>query len=156
MPQNHQETAINTGRYSRWSNDRWPDEVRHAFDRFLQPEDSDASNVVTSQWAPRVDIREDDTRFVILADIPGVGPAQIEVSMVRGILSIKGEREGGNGEGTFTRVERSRGAFHRRFALPDSADADGIEAHGKLGVPEIVISKKAQATPRRITINSSQ
>lgn len=148
---------MNTGRHSLWSNNGWPDEVRQAFDRFLQPEDSDASNVVTSQWAPRVDIREDDKRFVILADIPGVDPAQIEVSMDKGILAIKGEREPGNfeGEGKFTRVERSRGVFHRRFALPDSADADGIEANGKQGVLEIVIPKKAQATPRRITINTS-
>jgi HSP20 family protein len=134
-----------------------PEELRQAFDRFLQPEDGDASNVVTSQWAPRVDIREDEQRFVILADIPGVDPAQIEVSMEKGILTIKGEREAGSAEsnGKFTRVERARGAFHRRFALPDSADADGITANGKFGVLEIEIPKKAQATPRRITINAS-
>jgi len=132
-----------------------PEEIRQAFDRFLQPEDSDASSVVTSQWAPRVDIREDEQRFVILADIPGVDPAQIEVSMDKGILSIKGERDvAAAQEGKFTRVERARGAFHRRFALPDSADAEGIVANGKFGVLEIVIPKKAQATPRRITINA--
>ena len=135
-----------------------PEEIRQVFDRFLQPEDSDTSSVVTSQWAPRVDIREDEQRFVILADVPGVDPAQIEVNMDKGILTIKGERgAGGNAEpdGKFTRVERARGAFHRRFALPDSADAEGVTANGKFGVLEIVIPKKAQATPRRITINAS-
>ena len=149
---------MNLGRHGIWNaGNGLPEEVRQAFDRFLQPEDGDASNVVTSQWAPRVDIREDEQRFVILADIPGVDPAQIEVSMDKGILTIKGEREAGSAEanGKFTRVERARGAFHRRFALPDSADADGITATGKLGVLEIVIPKKAQATPRRITINAS-
>jgi HSP20 family protein len=86
-----------------------------------------------------------------------VDPAQIEVSMEKGILTIKGEREAGSAEsnGKFTRVERARGAFHRRFALPDSADAEGITANGRFGVLEIVIPKKAQATPRRITINTS-
>jgi HSP20 family protein len=157
---------MNLGRHSIWNaSSALPEEIRQAFDRFLQPADSDASNVVTSQWAPRVDIREDEQRFVILADIPGVDPAQIEVSMDKGILTIKGEREaelGAASEGSeaskskFTRVERARGAFHRRFALPDSADAEGITAHGKFGVLEIVIPKKALATPRRITINTGQ
>ncbi|MHB1056599.1 MAG: Hsp20/alpha crystallin family protein [Rhodanobacter sp.] len=153
---------MNLGRHGIWNaGNRLPEEVRQAFDRFLQPEDGDASgvvtSVVTSQWAPRVDIREDERRFVILADIPGVDPAQIEVSMDKGILAIKGERAAVTAEpnGKFTRVERARGTFHRRFALPDSADAEGITATGKFGVLEIVIPKKAQATPRRITINAS-
>jgi HSP20 family protein len=154
---------MNLGRHSIWNaSNALPEEIRQAFDRFLQPADSDASNVVTSQWAPRVDIREDEQRFVILADIPGVDPAQIEVSMDKGILTIKGEREAESGategsdvaKGKFTRVERARGAFHRRFALPDSADAEGITANGKFGVLEIIIPKKALATPRRITINT--
>jgi HSP20 family protein len=149
---------MNLGRHGIWNaGNGLPEEIRQAFDRFLQPEDGDASNVVTSQWAPRVDIREDEQRFVILADIPGVDPAQIEVSMDKGILTIKGERDAVAAEkdGKFTRVERARGAFHRRFALPDSADAEGVTATGKFGVLEIVIPKKAQATPRRITINAS-
>ncbi|MEO8858815.1 MAG: Hsp20/alpha crystallin family protein [Burkholderiaceae bacterium] len=149
---------MNLGHHGIWSaGNGLPEEVRQAFDRFLQPDDGDASNVVTSQWAPRVDIREDEQRFVILADIPGVDPVQIEVSMDKGILAIQGERAAGSAEanGKFTRVERASGAFHRRFALPDSADADGITATGKFGVLEIVIPKKAQARPRRITINAS-
>ncbi|MFK2904605.1 Hsp20/alpha crystallin family protein [Dyella ginsengisoli] len=135
----------------------FPEEVRQAFDRFFQAEESDASNVVTSQWAPRVDIREDEQRFVILADVPGVDPAQIEVSMEKGILTIKGERQAPNGDnGKYTRVERAHGVFHRRFTLPDSADAEGITATGKFGVLEIVIPKKPLATPRRITINAAE
>ncbi|MGN6741246.1 Hsp20/alpha crystallin family protein [Dyella sp.] len=141
-----------------WNASRmFPEEVRQAFDRFFQAEDGDASNVVTSQWAPRVDIREDEQRFVILADIPGVDPAQIEVSMEKGILTIKGERQAPNGDnGKYTRVERAHGLFHRRFTLPDSADAEGITAKGKFGVLEIVIPKKPLATPRRITINAAE
>jgi HSP20 family protein len=135
----------------------FPQDVRSAFDRFFQAEESDASNVVTSQWAPRVDIREDEQRFVILADIPGVDPAQIEISMDKGILTIKGERAAAaEQEGKFTRVERARGVFHRRFTLPDSADAESISATGKFGVLEIVIPKKPLATPRRITINAAE
>ncbi|MGA0587330.1 Hsp20/alpha crystallin family protein [Dyella sp. KRB-257] len=141
-----------------WSATRmFPEEVRQVFDRFFQTEDGDASNVVTSQWAPHVDIREDDQRFVILADIPGVDPAQIEVSMEKGILTIKGERQAPSGDNSkYTRVERAHGVFHRRFTLPDSADAEGITATGKFGVLEIAIPKKPLATPRRITINAAE
>jgi len=52
-----------------------------------------------------------------------------------------------------SRNECSYGAFYRRFALPDSADADGVSANGKLGVLEISIPKKPETTPRRININ---
>ncbi len=133
------------------------DEFKQAFDAFnklAQIDEGDQSNVVTSQWAPRVDIKEEAGRFVIFADIPGVDPKNIEVSMDKGILTIKGERSSENVEETerYTRLERSRGTFYRRFALPDSADADGIKAAGRHGVLEVSIPKRPETTPRRITI----
>ena len=131
------------------------DDLRQAFDRFFHDGEGDASSVVTSQWVPRVDIKEEDKRFVILADIPGVDPKDIDVSMDKGILTIRGERksESKDQNGKVTRVERSYGAFYRRFALPDSADAEGISASGKHGVLEISIPKKPETTPRRISIS---
>ncbi len=132
-------------------------DMRQMFDRLIGDQgEGDQSNVVTSQWMPRVDIKEEEGRFVILADIPGVEPKDIEINMDKGILSIKGERSSGSttqGE-RFSRVERSHGSFYRRFALPDSADAEGISAEGKNGVLQISIPKKPESTPRRITINS--
>lgn len=130
-------------------------EIQQVFDRFFGAT-GDQSDVVTSQWAPRVDVREEDKRFVILADIPGVDPADIEIHMDKGILSIKGERKNETREedGRLTRVERSYGAFYRRFALPDSADAEGITATGKHGVLEIAIPKKPETTPRRISVQN--
>lgn len=152
---------MNPTRNTLWSaTSAFPADIRQAFERFFQNNDeSDGSNVVTSQWAPRVDIKEEDQRFVIFADVPGVNPAEIDVSMEKGILTIKGERAVEKSEqngGRFTRVERAHGSFHRRFALPDSADADNISATGKYGVLEIVIPKKAEKAPRRITINTAQ
>lgn len=132
-------------------------ELKSALDKlFGEPNDTDQSNVVTSQWTPRVDIKEETNRFVILADVPGVDPKNIEVHMEKGILTIKGERQSETKEESerFTRVERSRGVFYRRFALPDSADAEGVSATGKHGVLEITIPKRPETTPRRIQINS--
>lgn len=147
---------MHPSRHTFWSTGTFPADFRQAFEHFFQNEESDNSSVVTSQWAPRVDIKEEDQRFVIFADVPGVDPASIEVSMEKGILTIKGERavEKQEQSGRFTRVERAHGRFHRRFALPDSADADNISAAGKHGVLEIVIPKKAEKAPRRITINT--
>ncbi|MDR3388885.1 MAG: Hsp20/alpha crystallin family protein [Rudaea sp.] len=142
--------------YHSWgSADRLQNEMKQVFDRFLGADETDQSNVVTSQWTPRVDIREEEKRFMILADIPGVDPKDIEISMDKGILSIKGERksEASEANAKLTRVERYHGVFYRRFALPDSADADGITASGKHGVLEIAIPKKPETTPRRININ---
>lgn len=149
---------MNPTRNSTWNpTNVLPEEVRNVFDRFFQQQtESDSSNVVTSQWAPRVDIKEEDRRFVIFADIPGVDPANIEVSMDKGILTMKGERvvETREQTGRFTRLERSHGVFHRRFALPDSADSEGITASGRQGVLEVSIPKRAESTPRRIVINT--
>lgn len=130
------------------------DEIKQAFERLFRPDEGDQSNVVTSQWTPRVDIKEEDKRFVILADVPGVDPADIEVQMDKGILSIKGERKKDEGEGKLSRIERQHGVFYRRFALPDSADAEGITASGKNGVLEVSIPKRPETSPRRIAINT--
>lgn len=138
-----------------WSGPRGlQEEIRQVFDRFLGEGEGDQSNVVTSQWVPRVDIREDSDRFVILADIPGVDPKDIEIHMEKGILTLRGERSAEKRDegGRYSRMERAHGTFYRRFALPDSANADGITATGNLGVLRIDIPKKPETTPRRIQV----
>jgi len=130
-------------------------DIRNVFDRFFNAEEAGPSNGASQQWTPRVDIKEEDTRFAIFADIPGVDPKDIEITMEKGILSIKGERkaEAVAENGKLTRTERSHGQFQRRFALPDVADADGIEANGKNGVLEISIPKRPKTAARRINVN---
>ncbi len=118
--------------------------------------DNDYSNVVTSRWRPSVDIKEEADRFLITADLPGVDPKDIEITMDNGILTIKGERQSetrGEAEG-YKRVERVSGAFYRRFSLPDTADAERIEAKGKDGVLEVVLPKHEKVQPRKIEVKS--
>lgn len=149
---------MNLIRYSsQWPAQALQNEIKQVFERFLDNGEGDGSAVVTAQWAPPVDIREEAGRFVIQADLPGIDPEQIEVQMDKGILSIKGERSSEasiQGE-NYSRSERRFGSFHRRFALPDSADADNISAHGRNGVLEIVIPKKAESAPRRIQVGNA-
>jgi HSP20 family protein len=115
---------------------------------------NDDANVATATWAPSVDITENDNAFVLHADIPGVKPEEIEVSMDNGVLTIKGERktEEKTEKENFRRVERQYGIFYRRFTLPDTADADKIEAHSDNGVLQVTIPKKEVALARRISV----
>ena len=115
--------------------------------------DDDAS-AATANWAPSVDIREDEKAFTLLADIPGVNPKDIEISMEKGVLTIKGERQSENVEENenYRRVERLSGQFYRRFTLPDTADADKIEAKSEHGVLTITIPKQEVAVSRRIEV----
>ena len=114
----------------------------------------DEANVATASWTPSVDITENDDAFTILADIPGVDPKDIEISMDKGVLSIKGERKSEKVEEkeNYRRVERQRGQFYRRFTLPESADADKIEAKSEHGVITITIPKQEVAVSRRIEV----
>jgi len=107
--------------------------------------------VATSHWVPAVDIREDETRFVIHVDVPGVDPKDIEVHMEDGVLSVKGQRSRESKEERegYKRMERVRGEFLRRFSLPDTADADAISATCRQGVLEIVIPKQEKLQPKR-------
>jgi HSP20 family protein len=125
------------------------------FGRLAEAQDSDeaTSNVVTSDWAPAVDIQEKEDRYVLFADVPGVDPAQIEVNMENGCLSIRGERSpNGEDRRDYKRIERPRGAFYRRFSMPDTADASRITARFDKGVLEITIPKHEKLQPRRIAI----
>lgn len=114
------------------------------------------SAIATSSWMPAVDIKEEENRFVIEADIPGVDPKNIEVSMEGGVLTIRGERSLENREQgkEYKRVERVYGVFYRRFSLPDTADAEKVAATGKNGVLQITIPKREVAHARRITVQS--
>ena len=142
-------------RYEPWSAMRQlQNEMTRMFDHAVAGSE-DTSNVATSRWTPAVDIREDAERFTITADIPGVEPKDIEVTMENGVLTIKGERKletGDEGDNGYRRVERVYGGFYRRFTLPDTADADAISAIGKHGVLEVVIPKRAALQPKRITV----
>ena len=142
-------------RYEPWSAMRHlQNEMSRVFDGAVAGA-GDGSNVATSRWTPAVDIREDAERFTITADVPGIDPEDIEVTMENGVLTIKGERkleakdEGGNG---YRRVERVYGSFYRRFTLPDTADAEAISANGRHGVLEVVIPKRAALQPKRIAV----
>jgi HSP20 family protein len=115
---------------------------------------ADDSSAATSEWLPPVDIKEEASGFVIHADVPGVDPKAIEVTLEQGVLTIRGERKTETREQNdgLRRVERVSGQFFRRFSLPDAAAQDGVEAKYANGVLEVRIPKQPQVQPRRIEV----
>ncbi len=112
--------------------------------------------IATSDWSPAVDIAEEKDAYVIHADLPGVKPEEIEVSMENGVLTIRGERkdERSVDEEGYKLIERMQGTFYRRFSLPDTADAENITAKTENGVLVIRIPKHEKARTHRIEVQS--
>ena len=117
----------------------------------------DDDSAIIADWVPSADVLELEDRFVLRADLPGVDPKAIDVNMEKGLLTISGERQAvEDADNAVTRhIERGCGRFHRRFSLPDSADAESITARSANGVLEITIPKLARVQARRITVSSS-
>jgi HSP20 family protein len=116
----------------------------------------DGSSIATSLWTPAVDIKEEESQFVLMADVPGVDPKSIDVTMEGGVITIKGERKPDpeQGKNGYRRVERRYGTFYRRFSLPDYADAERISAKCNNGVLQVIVPKQEKAQPKRITVSS--
>lgn len=132
-------------------------ELLNEFSRYVNGDSAaanDASSAATADWAPAVDIAEYADRFVLHADVPGVDPASIEVTLEKGVLSLSGSREKDAEANSVERrrIERAHGRFFRRFSLPDTVDSEAVSARGANGVLEVVIPKRPTAQPRRISV----
>jgi HSP20 family protein len=109
------------------------------------------------EWTPAVDILEENDSFIVRADVPGVEPSDIDVSLDNDILTISGQRgaAAGSDDVARQRVERSTGRFSRRFRMPDTVDANGITARCNIGILEVVIPKAPDVPARRITVKAA-
>ena len=142
---------MNISRYNPWS---LFTELEQELDR-LAGTRAVAGGKLELGWAPAVDVREEPDRYVLLVDVPGIPPEQIQVTMDQGILTIGGERhlELGGEHSELRHQERMHGRFERRFTLPEGTDAEQVQARGKDGVLAVVIPKKATAQARRIEVH---
>lgn len=106
-------------------------------------------------WVPAVDIKEESDKFCISADLPGVSPDAVEITVEGGYVSLSGSRNEENikADGGYQRMERLQGKFQRRFSLPDSADAKGVSAESRNGVLYITVPKQEKELPRKIKVN---
>ena len=138
-------------RYEPWS---LLNQFSKELDRRFHNDQEQYGDVATSDWSPAVDIKENETAYTVVADIPGVDPKDIDVHMEDGVLTVRGERNLNREEEKegYKRVERVHGSFYRRFSLPETVDADKISAKCKDGVLEVSIPKQEKSQPRKITV----
>jgi len=97
-------------------------------------------------FTPAVDVVEDDQKFELYADLPGVAQGDLDIQVEKDVLTIKGERK------LVRKGERASGAFSRAFTLPKHVDVEKIAASLKDGVLTLTLPKRPEAQPRQIKV----
>jgi len=105
-----------------------------------------------ADWTPRLDITESDKEIKVKADLPGMEPKDIDISLDRDLLIIKGEKsqETEKDDKHVHKIERRYGSFYRAVRLPCEVDPKKIDATFKKGVLRVVLAK-AEEAQKRIT-----
>ena len=146
--------------YRPWAADSWRD-----FDQLRREMDSllgrfAAPSSLSSGWRgvfPAVNLYETADGYILTAELPGVAPEDIQVSLEGATVTLSGERRIGyaNQEGvSLHRSERQAGSFRRAFELPSTVDPGKVEAIHKNGVLMLRLSKTSEAQPRQISVKA--
>ena len=120
--------------------------------------EADGEETITvTQWAPLVDISEDEKEYLIKAELPEVKKEDVKVTVENGVLLIQGERKFEKEEKNkrYHRVERAYGSFTRSFTLPDDSESDKVVAEFKDGVLKVHLAKSEKSRPRTIDVRVS-
>ncbi len=103
-------------------------------------------------WMPQVDISETKEAFIVKVELPGVEKEDVSVNFENSILTIRGEKKSETEDKKHHRVECSYGSFIRSFTLPQTIQADKIEAVYKNGTLNLTIPKAEEAKPKQIEV----
>jgi HSP20 family protein len=130
------------------------DQFNDEMNRYFSSMRSTAANQ-EHDWTPAVDIHEEDSRYMLTADIPGVNRNDVEITLEDGVLTVKGERKSETevAEEGYRRRERIYGTFVRQFNLPDTVDTANISAKAEDGVLKIEIPKQEKPQPKKIAVS---
>ncbi len=112
-------------------------------------------SLATSNFAPAVDVYEDEHSVTLKIEVPGIDEKDIDVRIENRTLTVHGERkfEKEEKEENYRRVERQYGSFSRTFTLPNTVDTENVSADYEKGVLKIKLTKKAEAKPKQIKVN---
>ena len=118
------------------------------------PFQSQENGSLTSSWIPACDVFEDQDAVKIVAEVPGVRPEDVKISLENNLLTIRGEKRQQAEEKTerVHRYERSYGSFERTFSLPTTVDPEKIDASYANGLLTVTIPKAERARPREIPV----
>jgi HSP20 family protein len=131
----------------------WHRDIDELFRRFF-PEEGEASGNLFSNWVPAMEVFERDGHYVVRADLPGINPNELEISVVNDSLVVKGERRKSDEvkETDYHYTETAYGRFERRWALPKGVDRDKVAAKYENGVLEISVPLPQSATMKKVPI----
>src|SRR5215831_7602523 len=126
-------------------------ELAHFFENW---DASGKEQLAAGTFVPAVDVYEDEHNLVLKLEIPGVSEDELKVSLENSTLTVSGERkfEKEEKEENFHRIERRYGAFTRTFRLPNTVDAEKVEASYDKGLLKITLAKRAEAKPKAIKV----
>ena len=132
-------------------------EIDDLIDRFFNDPFSNSLADTFRGWGGglRTDLSETDHEVVVRAEIPGVDPKDVEISVTGDMLTISGEKKQEHEEKQrdYHYAERQFGSFHRSIQLPSYVDQDKVDAAFRNGVLTVTIAKKPEAQPRKIKVN---
>ena len=113
--------------------------------------------VAAGDWVPAVDIVEGNSEVVVKAELPGLEPRDVTISVENNVLTLRGERRADKevSKEHYHRMERSCGVFSRSFTLPASLDTDKVRADFKNGVLTITLPKKEAVKGRTIEVHAA-
>ena len=111
----------------------------------------------TGRWIPSVDVAETDKEVIVRAELPGMDPKEIDISLTGNVITIKGERKHEREEKkeNFHLVERSSGSFSRSLQLPVDVQTDKIKATYKDGILNVTMPKTKPEATKKIEIKAS-
>lgn len=131
------------------------EQMNRLFDSSLVNWRNRSLDLTGGSWSPAIDIFDSKDNILVRADIPGMSKDEIDVSVHKDTLIIKGEKkqEKESKDKNFLRSERFYGAFSRAIRLPAEVDADKVTATYKNGVLELVLPKKEEAKSKQKKID---
>lgn len=113
------------------------------------------TDIEPSAWSPALDIIETPQEVIVLAELPGVDPATIDLSVTGNVLSLRGEKRASDiPEGLGTLRERQFGSFHRQVNLPGEVNFESVRAEARDGVLKVRLPKQEEARRRTIPIRT--
>lgn len=130
------------------------DEVNRVFSSSFDR--SSETGLGRGAWNPSVDIFESKDHIVLEAELPGISPDDVNISIENNVLTIHGERrfEKQDDSENFHRMERSYGSFTRSFTLPPTVSSEDVSANFDNGILRVELAKREEAKPRRIEIKA--
>ena len=128
--------------------------IGRTFNEPLRGSEWPVPEAVTTAWLPLVDIFEEPDAIRLVAEVPGVRPEDVKISVEDNLLTIRGMKEqvAENKAEKVHRYERTYGAFERTFTLAASIDPSKIKATYTLGVLTIMLPKAETAKPHLIKV----